>query len=75
MLWDNNINIIPIAPIYDIYGEEKARMTVAGTPTGDFDLLIGCTAVAESMIMVTQNVKDFQNIENIRIENWIPDGK
>ncbi|MBO4673089.1 MAG: hypothetical protein J5616_01910 [Bacteroidaceae bacterium] len=29
------------------------------------------TAVAEDMIMVTENVKDFQNILGIQIENWI----
>ena len=28
-------------------------------------------AVAKGMIMVTENVKDFQNIQGIQIENWI----
>ena len=65
------INVLPIAPVFDLYAEEKARLTLAGTPTGEFDLLIGCTAVAEDMIMVTENVKDFQNIQGIQIENWI----
>ena len=27
--------------------------------------------VAEDMVMVTENVKDFQNIQGIQIENWI----
>ena len=54
-----------------INAEEKARLALAGTPTGEFDLLIGCTAVAKKMIMVTENVKDFQNIQDIQIENWI----
>ena len=49
----------------------ETRLALAGTPTGDFDLLIGCTAVAEGMVMVTENVKDFQNIQGIQIENWI----
>lgn len=44
---------------------------LTGTPTGEFDLLIGCTAVAEKMIMVTENVDDFKNIKGIQIENWI----
>ena len=67
----DNINVLPIAPIFDLYGVEKARLRVAGTPTSDYDLLIGCTAVAENMVMVTQNVKDFKNIKGIKIENWI----
>ena len=37
----------------------------------NFDLLIGCTAVVNDMVMVTENIKDFKNIENIIIENWI----
>ena len=69
----DNINVLPIAPIVDLYGVEKARLRVAGTPTSDYDLLIGCTAVAENMVMVTQNVKDFKNIKGIKIENWIPE--
>ena len=44
-----------------------------GKPTGDLDLLIGCTAVAKKMIMVTENVDDFKNIKDIRIENWLED--
>lgn len=56
---------------FDKYAEEKARLTIAGTPTGDFDLLIGCTAVAKKMVMVTQNIKDFENIGHIKLENWI----
>ena len=69
----NDINVLPIAPIFDLYGVEKARLRMAGTPTSDYDLLIGCTAVAEKMVMVTQNVKDFKNIKGIKIENWIDD--
>ena len=65
------IKVLPIAPVFDLYAEEKARLALAGTPTGEFDLLIGCTAVAKKMIMVTENVKDFQNIKGIKIENWI----
>ena len=67
--------MLPIAPIFDLYGIEKARLRMAGTPTSDYDLLIGCTAVAEDMVMVTQNVKDFKNIKGIKIENWIDSEK
>ena len=67
----NAINVIPVSPFFDLYAKEKARLTMAGTPTGDFDLLIGCTSVAKKMVMVTQNTKDFENIKNICLENWI----
>jgi len=68
----DDINILHIEPYFDIYAEEKARLELAGRPShDDFDLLIGVTAVAEDMVMVTENVKDFQNIQGILIENWI----
>lgn len=54
-----------------MYAKEKARLTMAGTPTSDFDLLIGCTAVSRKMVMVTQNIKDFENIKDIHLENWV----
>lgn len=65
------ITVLPIAPFYDRYAEEKAHLTLAGTPTGEFDLLIGCTAVTKKMVMVTENVDDFKNIKDIKIENWV----
>lgn len=37
----------------------------------DFDLLIGCTAVENDLIMVTENVHEFERIAGITIENWI----
>ena len=38
---------------------------------GMFDLWIGCAAITYGMVMVTENVKDFQNFMGIQIENWI----
>ncbi len=67
-----DINVLPIAHAFELYGREKARLRMNGTPLEDeFDLLIGCTAVTEGMVLVTENVKDFKNIKDIRIENWV----
>ncbi|MBQ8712943.1 MAG: type II toxin-antitoxin system VapC family toxin [Prevotella sp.] len=66
-----NIEICPIAQAFDLYAEEKARLQLAGTPADDFDLLIGCTSVVGRMTMVTENIKDFKNINGIKMENWI----
>ncbi len=37
----------------------------------DFDLLIGSTAIANELIMITENIKEFERISNIEIENWV----
>jgi hypothetical protein len=50
---------------------QKARLTKTGNLIDDFDLLIGCSAVANNLIMVTDNVKHLSRIKNIVIENWV----
>ena len=67
---------IPVLPIYDAIGEyakSKSILRKQGIPISDFDLLIGATALANKMIMVTENVKEFSRIENLKIENWVKD--
>lgn len=68
----SSIQILPISNAIDLYASEKARLRLAGTPADDdFDLLIGCTAIVNDLIMVTENIKDFKNFSNIKLENWI----
>lgn len=65
---------VSILPIYDaifLYGKEKARLRKIGTLISDFDLLIGCTAIEKDLIMVTENVLEFERLDGIHIENWI----
>lgn len=68
------INQLTILPIFDsirTYGKEKSRLRKSGKMISDFDLLIGCTAVEKDLVMVTENVREFERISNIKIENWI----
>ncbi|WP_206368448.1 hypothetical protein [Sphingobacterium sp. B16(2022)] len=34
------------------------------------NLIIGVTAVAHQLILMTDNIKDFRFIQNLKIENW-----
>jgi tRNA(fMet)-specific endonuclease VapC len=68
-----DINILPIHDAIDVAAQEKVRLRLAGTPCDDnFDLLIACTAIANDMVCVTDNTKDFFRFENIQLENWVP---
>lgn len=68
----SDINVLPINSAIDIAASEKVRLRLAGTPCDDnFDLLIACTAIANDMVCVTDNTKDFHRFMNIRLENWI----
>ena len=37
----------------------------------EFDLLIGVTAIENKLMLVTENVKDFEPLNGIKIENWV----
>lgn len=68
----SDINVLPINGAIDIAASEKVRLRLAGTPCDDnFDLLIACTAIANDMICVTDNTKDFHRFRDIRLENWV----
>lgn len=67
-----SIDILPIDSAIDWFVKEKVRLQLNGTPIhNNFDLLIGCTAVANDLIMVTDNTKDFMRLKNIKLDNWI----
>ena len=53
------------------YARQKAMLRRNGTPIDDIDILIGCTAIVNDCVMVTENVKHIGKLENITIENWI----
>jgi len=69
--FSTQVAILPIIDSISFYGKEKARLRKEGILISDFDLLIGSTAVENNLIMVTENVRDFERISNIKIENWI----
>jgi tRNA(fMet)-specific endonuclease VapC len=67
----NQVVILPIFSAIYLYGKEKARLRSIGLQISDFDLLIGCTAIEKDLIMVTENLKEFQRISDIQLENWV----
>ena len=62
--------VIPIYNSLDIYAKEKAKLRKQGMMIDDFDILIGATAVANNMVMVTNNVAHLSRLDNIVIEDW-----
>lgn len=63
--------ILPISNAIRVYARQKARLRKAGTPIDDLDLFIGSTAIANDLIMVTENTKHFEIQEGIKLENWV----
>jgi tRNA(fMet)-specific endonuclease VapC len=56
--------------IVETFGEVKASLQKTGKSLEDFDLLIGSTALYLNYTLVTNNVKHFSKIPDLRIENW-----
>lgn len=67
----NSIGIIPIISCLDVYAKEKARLRKQGTVVDEFDLLIGSSAIANNMSLVTRNTKHFKRFKGVSLENWI----
>lgn len=48
----------------------RAHLAEAGQPIGDLDSLIAGHALARELIVVTNDVDDFQRVPDLRVENW-----
>lgn len=59
--------------IIETFGEFKAGLQQKGTNVADMDLLIAATALNLNMVLVTNNVKHFAKIPELKIENWAVD--
>ena len=53
-----------------IAGREKARLAKLGTPIGAHDLQIAGIALANNLTLVTHNIREFQRIDGLRVEDW-----
>jgi tRNA(fMet)-specific endonuclease VapC len=48
----------------------KARLRKLGQPIADLDLLIASIALDEDAVLVTDNIKHFDKIPELKLENW-----
>lgn len=66
--------LIPAQPLplaaAEHYARIRARLERAGQSIGGNDLWIAAHALAEGMILVTSNVRGFQRVDGLRLENW-----
>ncbi len=53
------------------YARQKAVSRRMGRPVGEFDLLIGSTAIVHDLTLATRNTRHFADMSGIRLENWI----
>jgi len=53
-----------------IYGSVRAYLEKMGKPIGANDLIIASIAVSNNLILVTNNIKEFNRIKELKLEDW-----
>ena len=48
----------------------RQELKAKGQPIGAYDLLIGATAIANDLTIITANTKEFERINQISWKNW-----
>lgn len=52
------------------YGKVQAHLAVLGTPIGPNDLMIAAIALANGLILITNNTSEFSRVPGLSIEDW-----
>jgi tRNA(fMet)-specific endonuclease VapC len=53
------------------YGQLRAELERAGHPVGLHDIMIGGHARSEGLTLVSNNLREFQRMAGLRLENWV----
>lgn len=52
-------------------GEIRAQLIAAGTPIGPYDALIAGQARARRLVLVTHNMREFERVPELEVEDWL----
>lgn len=68
-----NINICDISEVFNEYAQVRRalHMKKLDRIIGNFDILIGATALHFGLTVVTDNVRHFQEMPGVKVVNWV----
>jgi tRNA(fMet)-specific endonuclease VapC len=49
----------------------RATLALAGRPIGPYDLQIAAQARRRGLILVSNNLREFERVDGLKLENWI----
>ena len=55
------------------FGQIRAELARSGRPIGPYDLMIAGHARSRGLALVSNNVREFQRVPGLRLENWVDD--
>jgi tRNA(fMet)-specific endonuclease VapC len=68
----DSLVVLPLdEPADQHYAEIRAALERAGTPIGSHDLFIAAHARSRDMTLVTHNLREFQRVPGLRVEDWL----
>ncbi len=53
------------------YGEIRQALQAEGPPIGAMDMLIAAQARQREVVLVTNNIREFAQIDQLRLETWV----
>lgn len=53
------------------YAKLRQNLQSTGKTIGSLDMLIAAHALALDMVLVTNNLKEFERVEGLKLENWV----
>jgi tRNA(fMet)-specific endonuclease VapC len=66
---------LEVAPFEDHasehFGQLRAELYRIGKPIGPYDMMIAGHARSMGLILVTNNMKEFERVPGLRVENWV----
>ncbi|KAB8315536.1 type II toxin-antitoxin system VapC family toxin [Tolypothrix campylonemoides VB511288] len=67
----SQFTIIPLEPeAARIAGRIRAELAAIGMLIGPYDMQIAAIAMANNLILVTHNTKEFSRVDGLQIEDW-----
>jgi tRNA(fMet)-specific endonuclease VapC len=49
----------------------RAELKKKGTSIGPYDTFIAGIALSQNLILVSNNIREFERVEGLKIENWL----
>ncbi|MCG6134816.1 MAG: type II toxin-antitoxin system VapC family toxin [Nostoc sp. LLA-1] len=67
----SQFTIIPLDPeAARIAGKIRAELAASGKPIAPYDVQIAAIAIANNLILVTHNTREFNRVNGLQIEDW-----
>ena len=58
------------AAVAVMYAKVRASLEKAGTPIGGNDTWIAAEALHHNLTLITDNIREFERVVGLRVENW-----